>query len=647
MRPLDIRNRLILAALLPVTLIAFMLAAVFLIVRFVDVDQAQSQRSRALARQLANASEYGLFSGNIAHLQTIASGALREPDVSSVVILNAQGRILVRAGQTSYTTPWRLTRLETERFDPAKRTDLLSQPILANQVRLDDLFEPPAPLDEAQTPLLGNVLVEFSHDVRRTREREILWTGIFITLGGLLFGGFVAMRLGRGVLEPILRVSSLIERIGQGELSARSAVLPDDPLRDLHSGLNLMAQRLESGREELEQRVATATFALREKKEEAETATLAKSRFLAAASHDLRQPTHALGMFVARLAQLPHDAQTRHLIENLDASVLAMQDLLDGLLDISRLDAQAVQVQLRPFALSDVFDQLRSSLAMTAQDKGIRLRFRPTTVWLMSDPTLIHRILLNLVTNALKYTVQGNVLVACRVGADARHVRVEVWDSGIGVAPEHHQAIFKEFYQVGNSERNRSKGLGLGLNIVDRTAQLLGHRLQFFSRLGVGTRFSLTLPRVAPDSGAERRSPLRPVAEDNFTGVVVLVVEDDALAREGLVSLLESWGCKVGAADGLGTALRLLDNGLQPTLIVSDYSLHEGENGIQVIADLCRSAGRPIPACLISGDTDPVLMQAAKRAGHTLLHKPVRPAKLRNLVRRLVLDSQATGVDLV
>lgn len=647
MKPLDIRLRLILAALLPVTLIALMLAAAFVVMQFGDVDAAQNQRSRALVRQLANASEYGLFSGNIAHLQSIASGALREPDVRSVVIVDTGGRILVRAGQPSRTTPWGLSRLESVRVDSAKRINVLVQPILVNQVQLDDLFEPQAPANDAVQPLLGNVLVEFSHESQRKREFEILLTGLFITLGGLLFGGLLAMYLGRGVLRPILRVSDLIERIGQGELSARANVLPDDPLRDLQNGLNLMAQRLEFGREELEQRVATATYALREKKEEAETATLAKSRFLAAASHDLRQPTHALGMFVARLAQLPHDAQTRHLIDSLDASVQAMQDLLDGLLDISRLDAQAVQVQLRPFALSDIFEQLRSGLNLTALDKNIRLRFRPTEAWLMSDPTLIHRILLNLVANALKYTVTGCVLVACRVSANAQQVRLEVWDSGIGIAPEHHQSIFKEFYQVGNSERSRSKGLGLGLNIVDRTAQLLGYRLQFFSRLGVGTRFSLEVPLVALGAEMDRRNPFRPAPEENIQDLVVLVVEDDALARESLVSLLESWGCVVGVADGLAAALQLIDHGLLPAVMVSDYRLREGENGIEVIRQVRARAWRTIPACLISGDTDQALMQSAKRAGHTLLHKPVRPAKLRNLIRRLALVAQTEGANLL
>lgn len=646
MKPLDIRSRMLLAALLPVTLVAILLAAVFLVVRFGDVDDAQNQRSRSMARQLASASEYGLFSANITHLQTIASGALREPDVSSVLIVDALGQILVRAGRPTYTSPWNPSLQEVERLDPTKRTVFLSQPITATQVKLDDLFEAQASAAVTPPKLLGNVLIEFSHESRTQSERKILLAGLGITLGGLLFGGLLAVRLGRGVLHPILRVSKLIERIGQGELTARSPVLPNDPLRDLQSGLNAMAERLELGRDELEQRVEDATAALRLKKEEAETATLAKSRFLAAASHDLRQPTHALGMFVARLAQLPNDAQTRHLIENLDASVQAMQDLLDGLLDISRLDAHSVKVHVRPFALADIFDQLRSSLTLVAAEKGIRLRFRPTHAWLMSDPTLVHRILLNLTTNALNYTPKGSVLVVCRLGTDAQHVRLEVWDSGIGIAPEHHESIFKEFYQVGNLERSRAKGLGLGLNIVERTAKLLGHRLQFDSRLGVGTRFSLALP-LAPMGAVVEQQALPPVSMlENIAGLVVLVVEDDALARESLASLLESWGCKVGAAEGLSSALTLLEQGLEPDVMLSDYRLRDGENGIQTIGQLCAAAGRSIPACLISGDTDPALMLAARDAGLTLLHKPVRPAKLRNLLRRLAPIRQAEGTDL-
>lgn len=645
MKMVDIRTRMLLTALLPVTLLAVLLAGVFLVSGVGDIDRAHGQSNRSLARQLASASEYGLFSANISHLQSIASGALRESDVRTVAIVDLRGRILASVGNPRYKIPPNLGAQESEKFDPTTDLDFLSQPITASQVKLDDLFEGRAK-DGAQAPLLlGHVLIEFSNETPRRREREMMLVGVAVTLGGLLFGGFLALRLGRGVMRPIMRVFHMIERIGRGELSARGEVLPDDPLRDVQQGLNQMAQRLESGRDQLEQRIATATLELRAKKEEAETATLAKSRFLTVASHDLRQPTHALGMFVARLAQLPHDAQTRHLIGSLEASVQALQNLLDGLLDISRLDAQAVQVQLHPFPLADLFQQLRAELTMTAEGQGLRLRIRPTQVWLLSDATLLHRILFNLVGNALRYTRHGGVLVACRIVGDGKYARIEVWDSGIGIAPEHHQAIFKEFYQVGNMQREHSKGLGLGLNIVERAAQLLGHPLQMRSRLGCGTRFSIEVPVVPLGSAMDWRGASRTPPVDDLAGLIVLVIEDDALAREGLASLLNSWGSLVLVADGLATALGQLEYGRVPDVIVSDYRLRDNENGIDTVSQLRSAAGHTVPACLMSGDTDPALLQAAKDAGLTLLYKPVSPAKLRSLLRRLVSNTQIDGAD--
>lgn len=647
MKTLEIRKRMMWATLLPVTLLTVMLTVVFLMVRVDDVGQAHSQRARSLARQLAVASEYGLFSVNISHLKTVANGAMREPDVRSVIIVDNKGQILVQSGKPTYTTYPALTRFETEQLDPDKNTDFWVQPINASQIKLNDLFEVAGFSPDPQLNPMGHVLIELSRDTLLARERDILWVGLAIAFGLLLFGGFLALRLGQGVIRPILRVSHTIERIRNGDLSARAQVLPKDPLAELQLGLNQMAENLESGRDQLERRITSATLELRAKKEEAETATLAKSRFLAAASHDLRQPTHALGMFVARLAQLPHDGQTQTLIGNLEASVRAMQDLLDGLLDISRLDAQSVPVQLRPFALADLFEKLRVGLSESAQDKGLCLRIRPTDVWLMSDPSLLHRVLQNLLGNALRYTQQGSVLLACRVADDGKHVRIEVWDSGIGIAPENHQAIFKEFYQVGNSERDRGKGMGLGLNIVERTIRLLGHPLQLRSSLGSGTRFSLRVPLAPVGSDLALQSMSQITSFNDPAGQVILVVEDDALAREGLVGLLASWGYRVGAAAGLKAALKQLGQGLLPDVIVSDYRLRDGEIGIDTIRQLRTAIGRTVPACLMSGDTDAGLMQAAKEAGLTLLHKPVRPAKLRNLVRHLASETQTDGVILV
>jgi len=195
---------------------------------------------------------------------------------------------------------------------------------------------------------------------------------------------------------------------------------------------------------------------------------------------------------------MAHDGQTQHLVHNLEASVHALQDLLDGLMDLSKLDAGAIQTHVVPLPLNTIFDQIQQALAPLAAEKGLRFRVRPTHQWVHSDPHLLQRILQNLAANAVRYTERGSVLIACRAPTASGHVRIEVWDSGIGIAPEHHGQIFREFFQVGNAQRERAKGLGLGLNIVERTAGLLSHRFYLRSSLGRGTRFTLEVPVATP-----------------------------------------------------------------------------------------------------------------------------------------------------
>jgi signal transduction histidine kinase len=634
-----IRRRILLAAMLPVSLVVLLLMAVFLYIGLGDNEDSHGQRARSMARQLAGASEYGLFSGNVGQLQGLVRVALQESAVRSVVILNSRGEIMASGGRITYKMPARLGAQELLDRDLLRGTDLLLQPIAAQQVPLNDLFDGSASASTAPLRVLGHVLLEVTGEKLQQRQLQLLRLSVMLGLAGILLGGLLAVRLGQGVIRPVARVSRLIERIGRGEFGARAELREQDPLRELQQALNQMAERLEVGRDELERRIAQATQELREKKEEAESATLAKSRFLAAASHDLRQPTHALGLFVTRLGQLTHDAQAMDLLANMDRAVQAMRELLDALLDISRLEAGAVPVHVQAFALNDVFDQLKTELALVAAEKGLSLRVRPCNVWVLSDPVQIHRILLNLLGNALRYTRAGSVLLACRGKGEDGRAWIEVWDTGIGIATEHREAIFKEFYQIDNPERERSKGLGLGLNIVQRTARLLGHPLQLCSRSGQGSRFRIELPLTMPGEMTDRRGPGRRESLDELVGLVVLVLEDDELARAALVSLLTSWGATVAEAPSLAAALEQLQRGLQPALLISDYRLPGPENGIQAVLRLRLAAHKEIPACLISGDTDPDLMQAAKLAGLTLMHKPVRPAKLRSLIGRLAKRS--------
>ncbi|APW42399.1 ATP-binding protein [Rhodoferax saidenbachensis] len=629
-----IRSRMLLAALLPVTLVVVAVVGAFWASRLGDLDEAHQQRAKLLVRQVALASEYGVFSGNTASLQAVVNAVLREPDVRAVAVFDANGAMLASAGTPAFTSYGSLQDSVYIAQQHNRGVDTLTESINLSNVQLDDLFANQGTDKFSPSTHLGHAVLEISRGGLAARERDLLSIALLVGLLGLSLGGFLALRLGEGVVHPILQVSKTIGRIGRGSFSPHRPLNPKDPLFELQAGLRQMAIRLAWGRDELEQQVTAVTQELRLKKEEAENATLAKSRFLAAASHDLRQPTHALGMFVARLEQLTLDAQTRELVGNLQASVQSMQDLLDGLLDLSRLESGAVQVQLARISIGSLFNGLQAALAPIAADKNLRLHIRPSDAWAHTDAILLQRIVMNLAQNALRYTEAGTVLISCRRVDAGQNLRIEVWDSGIGISPEHQTEIFKEFYQVGNSARGRAYGLGLGLNIVERSAQLLGHTVCIRSGLGCGTRISVTLPMAEPPDTMTTVLPEVIAVQDN-RGLRVLVLEDDDFAREAVQELLATWGYGVRAVASVGQAMDLVREGFVPDIIVSDYRLGDGENGLMAIHGLRALAQSEIPACLMSGDTDGVLMQAAKDANLTLLHKPVRPAKLRSLLRRL------------
>jgi signal transduction histidine kinase len=632
----SLRVRMLVAALVPVALVVVALVSVFWLNRLADLEETHSQRGKSLLQQVVTTSEYGLFSGNLESLQSVVNAMQTDVDVRSAAVFDSRGVLLVSIGFPVYKT---LTELSDSKYASRQRErgiDTLFATISSSKVPLDDLFAAQGETRPAQALVLGHAVVEVSRDSLSAREREMLFLSVGVGLVGLLLGGLLATRMGEGVLQPILHISRRIEGIGQGDFSGDTSIKPDDPLHGLQMKLDQMASRLQWGRDELEQRVATVTHELRLKKEEAETATLAKSRFLAAASHDLRQPTHALGLFIARLGQLSLDGQASLLVGNLERSVQAMQDLLDGLLDLSRLESGAVKVHMQAVRVQNLLDAIRSALEPAAAEKGLHLRIRPSTLWAVTDSVQLQRMVMNLTHNAIRYTDHGTVLLACRSAGDGKHLRIEVWDSGIGISSEHQTDIFKEFYQVGNPGRERTRGLGLGLNIVERSAQLLGHQVTVRSALGHGTRFSITVPIAEPVNS--ELTVIEPVIAvvGGLDGLRVLVLEDDALALEAMVGLLGSWGCNVLAAQTVVQARKFMQPECLPDVLVSDYRLGDGDNGLSAISALRVLAGKEIPACLMSGDTDGELMQAARDAGLTLLHKPVRPAKLRALLRRLV-----------
>jgi len=395
----------------------------------------------------------------------------------------------------------------------------------------------------------------------------------------------------------------------------------------------------------LEERVVERTRAL-------EAANQSKTRFLAAASHDLRQPTAAIGLLVSLLRQQPSSsAETRELTNMLDEAVASMESLLVGLLDISRLDAGAVQPQFQPVSLHDVFQAVRVHEQSAAQSKGLDLRFRlphgaNSNLMVMTDPLLLHSVLRNLVSNAIRYTQRGGVLVAARRHGK-RRLRIEIWDTGIGIAPDQIDRIFEEFYQVGNAARDRNRGIGLGLAIVRRTAGVLGERVTVRSRPGHGSVFSIELPlhhATAPKPSV-LVAPSQPIK-----GRTVWVVEDDMLLRRALTELLQSWGARVRVwHDGesligeLPLLLGMEAHEALPDLLVSDYRL-PGIDGValsQAVANQLSLHRHRLGTLIISGDTDPNEIARLNRSGLQVLAKPFRSERLMEILLDLLSRAPA------
>jgi signal transduction histidine kinase len=366
-----------------------------------------------------------------------------------------------------------------------------------------------------------------------------------------------------------------------------------------------------------------------------ELANTFKSRFLAAASHDLRQPLHALNLFVEQLPTATELAARDRLIAQIGAGVNAMNELFDALLDMSKLEAGVLEPQVGDFPVARLLERLDTTFAGAAQAKGLRLRVVPSLAWVRSDFILLQRVLLNLVSNAVRYTVRGGIVVGCR--RRGRELRFEVRDSGPGIAREQQRHIFDEFYQLGDPARAPRGGLGLGLAIVDRLGQLLGHAVDVQSTPGRGSCFSVTVPRASARSETVA-SPAAPAPlGDPLRGKLVVVIDDEALVRDGMRGILGNWGCEVIDAESAAAALaQVAGEDRRPDLIISDYRLADGESGIEAIARLRAAVGQAVPAFLISGDTAPERLREAGASGHQLLSKPVPPMKLRAVVSQLL-----------
>ncbi len=465
--------------------------------------------------------------------------------------------------------------------------------------------------------------IEASQAAHLTSQRIIIGFGLGSIALALLLGYSISL----SVIRPVKQMEARFNEIASGDFSRRIEVPNRDELGNLAANLNRMSDELGRLYQQLE------------------AANLAKSRFLAAASHDLRQPLHALNLFVAQLRTETEQAERNRVTAQIDAAATAMNDLFNALLDISKLDAGALAPDVRDFPLAQILQRVERTFAPAAREKGLRLRMVPSDAWVRSDLILLERILLNLVSNAIRYTDRGGVTVGCR--RRGRRLRIEVWDSGIGIPEDQRENIFGEFYQLAGSGRSRRGGLGLGLAIVDRLCRLLDHRLELTSRPGRGSCFSVSLPlAAAPRQSVEHAIAPKAMA-DPASGKLIVVIDDDALVLDAMRGWLRSWGCRVVTAESDNSVLAsLASEDRRPDLVISDFRLGDGKTGIEIIGRLRNAFSAPIPAFLITGDIAPEHLREARASGFQLLHKPVGPMTLRAILNQLLRGSSDAGEPL-
>lgn len=374
----------------------------------------------------------------------------------------------------------------------------------------------------------------------------------------------------------------------------------------------------------------------------AEEASLAKTRFFAAASHDLRQPVHALALFAAALQEKSREPEVAQVVNSINASVDALEGLFNELLDMSKIDAGAVTVNPGHFSVQALFDKLRMDFEPEAFEKGLALRIHATGFFAYSDAVLVERILRNLTANAIRYTDEGGILVGCRKRGD--RLQLEVWDTGIGIAAADQTRVFDEFYQLENTRTQRTKGMGLGLAIVKRLSGILGAEIELISTQGRGSLFRVRIPLGrAPTISAPPFSSAARI-QTSLEGRCIVVVEDEAAVVEGMRVLLTGWGAQVMTAESAEAADSLM-NALDapPDLVIADYRLGGTITGVDVIDRFRNRFSKALPAIIVTGSTTPDHLEQARLKDFHLMLKPVMPAKLRTLINFKLKAAGGTG----
>ncbi|MEJ8849357.1 ATP-binding protein [Variovorax rhizosphaerae] len=622
----NLQHDLLRLGLVPCAVAALALTTWFTQSRLSALDASFNAEGQAVALQVAAMSDLSLYAGDLPALQNVANAALRGGQVTRIEISNSAG-VYVNAGRNTA---------------PVDRLRVYTAPVTLREASRATAFSPEGTSTAGQAPI--GLVQAFRDTTTYTRQRTVwLMMGIGIALLTLLLAWAAVRHMARTVTRPLRRISRTVAQLEAGQFDARCEVVgsKESPKRGhelawLAHDINRLAERLQRNQQISEERVREATSVALERMAEAEQAALSRARFLAAASHDLRQPLHAMGLFIDGLVPTATAAQ-RPAVQRLQESTGFMGVLLDDLLEISRLDAQVLTPSMTTVPLAGLFDQLAAQHAAQAAEANVRLIWKPHGLAVRSDPALLQRVLGNLVSNAIRHAPERTVMVvARRRGED---VGIEVRDNGVGIAPIHQARIFEEFYQVANIERDRRQGFGLGLAICARIAALLGTRIALRSALQAGSTFSLKLPRAEGVPASVRAPEAKPLTQ--LAGLRCLVLDDDPVILDGSRTLLSQWGCRVDCAATAAEAHALLANPENAfDAILCDLQLAGNDDGLTVIRN-ARTLQPDALAVLISGATGPDVLQRLRQEGVLLLTKPVAPAKLRALLstRRVAVSA--------